>query len=58
MLVVDAYDAPSVVRTIEDDIAQHGAPLVWRMDRARAHHSADHAPRHREGAHRQRLSTP
>jgi transposase InsO family protein len=31
------YDAALVARTLERDIAQHGAPLILRADRARAH---------------------
>lgn len=31
------YDARLVARTLEADIAAHGAPLVYRMDRAKAH---------------------
>jgi transposase InsO family protein len=33
------YDAALVARTIEHDIATHGAPLILRADRARAHDS-------------------
>lgn len=31
------YDATLVVRALEADIQRHGAPLVYRLDRARAH---------------------
>lgn len=34
---VPRYDGPSVAETVEQDIALHGAPLVYRMDRASAH---------------------
>jgi transposase InsO family protein len=33
------YDAELVVRTLERDIDSHGAPLILRADRARAHDS-------------------
>ena len=33
------YDAELVARTLEQDIATHGAPLILRADRARAHDS-------------------
>ncbi len=33
------YDAALVVRTLERDIDRHGAPLILRADRARAHDS-------------------
>lgn len=33
------YDAALVVRTLERDIERHGAPLILRADRARAHDS-------------------
>ncbi len=35
--VVDAYDAEHVAKTLERDIATHGAPLVYRLDRAACH---------------------
>jgi hypothetical protein len=35
--VAERYDAKLVVRLLEQDIAQNGAPLVLRADRARAH---------------------
>lgn len=31
------YDTALVLRALETDIARHGAPLVYRLDRARAH---------------------
>jgi hypothetical protein len=31
------YDAQLIARTLEQDIASHGAPLILRADRARAH---------------------
>jgi hypothetical protein len=34
---IERYDGISVARALERDIAKHGAPLVWREDRARAH---------------------
>jgi transposase InsO family protein len=33
------YDAPLVAHTLERDIEKHGAPLILRADRARAHDS-------------------
>jgi hypothetical protein len=35
--VVAAYDGEHVARTIEQDLREHGAPLVYRMDRASCH---------------------
>jgi transposase len=35
--VVPAYTAEHVARTIEQDVREHGAPLVLRMDRASSH---------------------
>jgi transposase len=35
--IVDAYDGTAVAAAIEHDFAVHGAPLVWRRDRARSH---------------------
>jgi transposase len=35
--VVDEYSAENVARTLEQDLAEHGAPLVLRMDRASCH---------------------
>lgn len=37
--VSDHYDATLVARTLEGDIANHGAPFILRADRARAHES-------------------
>lgn len=34
---VTRYDAPSVAVALVEDLERHGAPLVWRCDRARAH---------------------
>ena len=34
---VAAYDGPSVAKTLERDIADHGAPLAYRLDRASSH---------------------
>jgi transposase len=31
------YDGPAVASALEEDIRQHGAPLVWRVDRAAVH---------------------
>jgi hypothetical protein len=31
------YDGASVARVVEQDFSEHGAPLVWRRDRARQH---------------------
>jgi len=33
----ERYDGPSVARAVESDFVEHGAPLVWRRDRARQH---------------------
>lgn len=35
--VVPAYSADEVARTLEQDLEEHGAPLVLRMDRASCH---------------------
>src|SRR5438067_5079029 len=35
--LVDCYDDEAVARTLDADFEQHGAPLVLRMDRHRAH---------------------
>jgi len=35
--VVAAYDGEHVARTLEEDLRTHGAPLVYRMDRASCH---------------------
>jgi len=32
-----SYDSPAVADLLERDLAEHGAPLVYRMDRARMH---------------------
>lgn len=37
LVVADRYDSRSVARAIDDDFRQHGAPLVWRADRASCH---------------------
>jgi hypothetical protein len=38
---VTRYDARGVVDALVDDFERHGAPLVWRCDRARAHSSPE-----------------
>lgn len=35
--VVDRYDEHAVLDAIANDLEAHGAPLVWRMDRASVH---------------------
>ncbi len=35
--VTASYDGRSVAEAVERDFRQHGAPLVWRVDRARSH---------------------
>lgn len=35
--LVERYDGPAVATSIERDLDEHGAPLVWRMDRASCH---------------------
>ena len=35
--IVATYDSRAVAATLEKDIAQHGAPLVYRLDRASCH---------------------
>lgn len=35
--LVDRYDARNVASVIDSDIKRHGAPLFWRMDRAKSH---------------------
>ena len=35
--IVAAYDGENVARTLEEDLRTHGAPLVYRMDRASCH---------------------
>ena len=37
VLLTPRYNAPSVALAVERDFALHGAPLVWRADRAKAH---------------------
>jgi hypothetical protein len=37
LIVADRYDSRAVARAIDDDFRQHGAPLVWRADRASCH---------------------
>ncbi len=39
--VEEHYDAPSVAKTLDEDFREHGAPLVLRLDRARAHDSPE-----------------
>jgi transposase-like protein len=36
-VVVERYDGPSIALALEHDIACHGPPLVYRLDRWRAH---------------------
>ena len=38
--LVSSYDTRNVSRVIARDIARFGAPLLWRMDRAKSHMSA------------------
>lgn len=40
-LITDAYDSPAVLRAINDDFAQNGAPLVLRIDRASCHRTPE-----------------
>jgi transposase len=35
--LVERYDGAAVLAAIEADFDEHGAPLVWRVDRAKAH---------------------
>jgi len=35
--LAEHYDGASVAAAIERDFAEHGAPLIWRADRARCH---------------------
>ena len=35
--LVGRYDARNVAKVITEDIKRHGAPLFWRMDRAKSH---------------------
>lgn len=37
IMVADAYDEDAVLEALERDLAQAGAPLVWRRDRHSAH---------------------
>jgi hypothetical protein len=37
ILVAEAYDEDAVLTALERDLAQNGAPLVWRRDRHSAH---------------------
>jgi hypothetical protein len=37
LVVADRYDSGAVARAIDDDFREHGAPLVWRADRASCH---------------------
>jgi hypothetical protein len=37
LVVADRYDSPAVARVVDDDFRHHGAPLVWRADRASCH---------------------
>jgi hypothetical protein len=37
LVVADRYDSRSVARAIDEDFREHGAPLVWRADRASCH---------------------
>ncbi|MBV8195603.1 MAG: hypothetical protein JOY80_08755 [Candidatus Dormibacteraeota bacterium] len=39
--VAQRYDGPSVARAIDDDFREHGAPLVWRADRASCHRTEE-----------------
>ena len=41
ILAVESYDGPSVASALERDFAEHGAPLVLRLDRARCHDVAE-----------------
>jgi transposase len=38
---VERYDGPSVAEVVEQDFSEHGAPLVWRRDRARQHSTGE-----------------
>jgi transposase InsO family protein len=38
--LVDRYTTENVARVIAADIARFGAPLIWRMDRAKSHMTA------------------
>ena len=37
LTLTEAYDTAAVVAALEHDVARHGAPLVYRVDRAKAH---------------------
>jgi hypothetical protein len=41
LIVADRYDSRSVARAIDEDFRQHGAPLVWRADRASCHRTGE-----------------
>lgn len=41
MCVTERYDRHAVLRAIEHDLEGNGAPLVWRMDRAKAHRTPE-----------------
>lgn len=41
LAVSDHYDASLVIRLLEQDIDRHGAPLVLRADRAKAHETPE-----------------
>jgi transposase/transposase InsO family protein len=40
-IAVDHYDGPSVALALESDILRHGPPLAYRLDRWKAHETAD-----------------
>jgi hypothetical protein len=37
LVVADRYDSAAVARAVDADFREHGAPLVWRADRASCH---------------------
>lgn len=37
LVVADRYDSGAVARAVDEDFRRHGAPLVWRADRASCH---------------------
>ncbi len=39
--LAECYDRRAVLRAIERDLEGNGAPLVWRMDRAKAHRTPE-----------------
>jgi transposase InsO family protein len=41
MYLAERYDRHAVLRALEKDLEGHGAPLVWRMDRAKAHRTPE-----------------